>query len=235
MHIYLAFYKSRSIDETTKWLKNYDGVVECDNYSGYDKLKLNNSNIMLQKCWAHVRRRYADILKNLNEKQKKGSKAYLILKEIGKLFDLEKQYRKDKLTPSQIVEARKKNVPPIKEKLYELVYNSNPAKNSALEKAIEYTKDCWDDLYTFVDNGYVEMTNNTAERAVKPFVVQRKVFQTSGSYAGARYTGKIFSIIQTCLINNVNVEKYLEYVLNNLNRKPIEELLPYSKEIRKMK
>ena len=229
------FHESRSIDETTKWLKNYDGVVECDNYSGYDKLKSNNSNIMLQKCWAHVRRRYADILKNLNEKQKKESKAYLILKEIGKLFDLEKQYRKDKLTPSQIVEARKKNVPPIKEKLYELVYNSNPAKNSALEKAIEYTKDCWDDLYTFVDNGYVEMTNNTAERAVKPFVVQRKVFQTSGSYAGARYTGKIFSIIQTCLINNVNVEKYLEYVLNNLNRKPIEELLPYSKEIRKMK
>ena len=79
------------------------------------------------------------------------------------------------------------------------------------------------------------MTNNTAERAVKPFVVQRKVFQTSWSYAGARYTGKIFSIIQTCLINNVNVEKYLNYLLNNLNRKPIEELLPYSKEIRKMK
>ncbi|MDD7736097.1 MAG: transposase [Bacillales bacterium] len=88
--------------------------------------------------------------------------------------------------------------------------------------------------FTFYD-GYLEMTNNTAERAVKPFVVQRKVFQTSGSYAGARYTGKIFSIIQTCLINNVNVEKNLNYLLNNLNRKPIEELLPYSKEIRKMK
>ena len=70
------------------------------------------------------------------------------------------------------------------------------------------------------------MTNNTAERAVKPFVVQRKVFQTSGSYAGARYEGKIFSIIQTYLINNINIEKYLEYVLNNLNRKTIEELLP---------
>ena len=64
---------------------------------------------------------------------------------------------------------------------------------------------------------------------------QRKVFQKSGSYACARYEGKIFSIIQTYLINNINIEKYLEYVLNNLNRKTIEELLPYSKEIRKMK
>lgn len=228
------FHESRSIDETSKWLKNYEGVIECDNYSGYNKLKVENTKIKLQKCWAHVRRRYADILKNLNEKQKKSSKAYLILKEIGKLFDYEKQYRKDKLTPSQIVEARKKNVPSIKDRIYDLVYNTNPAKNSALEKAIEYTKDCWNDLFTFIDNGYVEMTNNTAERAVKPFVIQRKVFQTSGSYAGARYTGKIFSIIQTCLINNVNVEKYLEYVLININRKPIEELLPYSKEIKEL-
>lgn len=229
------FHESRSINETTKWLKNYEGVIVCDSYSGYDKLKKENLKIKLQRCWAHVRRRYAEILKNLNEKQKKKSKAYQILKEISKLFDLEKQYRKDKLTPSQIAEARNKNVPPIKEKLYELVYNSNPVKNSALERAIKYTKDCWDDLYTFVDDGFVEMTNNTAERAVKPFVVQRKVFQTSGSYAGARYTGKIFSIIQTCLINKVNVEKYLEHVLNNINKKPIEELLPYSKEIKEIK
>ena len=59
------------------------------------------------------------------------------------------------------------------------------------------------------------MTNNTAERAVKPFVVQRKVFQTSGSYAGAAITTKLFSIIQTCRINNINVEKYIEYVLKH--------------------
>ncbi len=228
------FHESRSIDATAKWLENYDGVIECDNFPGYNKLKSENSKIKLQKCWAHVRRRYADILKNLNDKQKQNSKAFLILKEISKLFELEKQYKKNKLTPSQIVEERKKNVPPIKERIYDLVYNLNPAKNSALEGAIEYTKDCWEDLFTFVDNGFVEMTNNTAERAVKPFVIQRKVFQTSGSYAGARYTGKIFSIIQTCLINNVNVEKYLEYVLSNINYKPIEELLPYSKSIKEL-
>ena len=69
------------------------------------------------------------------------------------------------------------------------------------------------------------MTNNTAERAVKPFVVQRKVFQTSGSYAGASITTKLFSIIQTAVINNINVEKYL-------NKEPIENLLPYSKNIK---
>ncbi len=123
-------------------------MIECDNFIGYNKLKSENSKIKLQKCWAHVRRRYADILKNLNDKQKQNSKAFLILKEISKLFELEKQYKKRKLTPSQIVEERKKNVPSIKERIYDLVYNSNPAKNSALEGD---TKDCWEDLFTFVD------------------------------------------------------------------------------------
>ena len=108
---------------------------------------------------------------------------------------------------------RKKDVHIIKEKIYNLLVESNPIKGSALEVAIKYTKECWDDLFTFVDNGYVEISNNIAEHTVKPFVIQRKVFQTSGSYAGARYTAKLFSIVQTCKINNINVEPYFKYVL----------------------
>ena len=79
------------------------------------------------------------------------------------------------------------------------------------------------------------MSNNTTEIAVKPFVVQRKVFQTSGSYAGANITSKLFSIIQTCIVNNINVEKYIEYVLNNINNKnlTIDDLTPYSSHILK--
>ena len=78
------------------------------------------------------------------------------------------------------------------------------------------------------------MTNNVCECAIKPFVVQRKVFKTSDSYAGPRYTAKLFSIVQTCLINNINVEKYLKYVLNNININNITDLVPYSKHIYKV-
>ena len=88
------------------------------------------------------------------------------------------------------------------------------------------------DLFTFIDNGYVEISNNIAEQAVKPFVIQRKVFQTSGSYAGARYTAKLFSIVQTCKINNINVERYFKYVLENIHCESVDSLLPYSSEIK---
>ena len=225
------FHESRSIDKTTSWLKDYDGYVICDNFDGYNKLKKENQNIKLQKCWAHVRRRYADIVKNLPQAKRTESLAYQILDEISKLFELEKKYRKDKLTPQEIQIKRNQNMSKIKDKLYELVFKSNPHPQSKLYEAINYTKECWDDLFTYFLDGHIEMTNNTAERAVKPFVVQRKVFQTSGSYAGAAITTKLFSIIQTAVINNINVERYLNYVFENINKEPIENLLPYSKNI----
>ena len=71
-----------------------------------------------------------------------------------------------------------------------------------------------------------------ATQAVKPFVIQRKVFQTSKSYADARNTTKLFFIVQTCKINNINVERYFDCVLKNINNEQIENLLPYSSKIK---
>ena len=203
-----------------------------DNLNDYNKLKKENNKIKLQKCWAHVRRRYADIVKNLPASKKKESLAYQVLDEISKLFELEKKFRKEKLTPKEIAMNRQKDMAKIKDKIFDLVFNSNPHPTSKLSDAINYTKDCWDDIFTFFENGHIEMTNNTAERAVKPFVIQRKVFQTSGSYAGAAITTKLFSIIQTAIINNINVENYLNYIFENINKEPIDNLLPYSKNIK---
>ena len=90
-------------------------------------------------------------------------------------------------------------------------------------------------MWTYIENGYLEPSNNIAERAVKPFVIQRKVFHTSGSYAGARYTSKLFSIIQTARANNLDTYQYLNFLLENIKNKEIsiESLLPYSNEMRK--
>lgn len=89
-------------------------------------------------------------------------------------------------------------------------------------------------MWTYLDNGYLDPTNNSCERAVKPFVIQRKVFQTAGSYAGARYTTILFSIIQSAKTNNLNVMKYLEFLINevNNNKESLDKLMPYSKEMR---
>jgi hypothetical protein len=79
------------------------------------------------------------------------------------------------------------------------------------------------------------MNNNLAERTVKPFVMQRKAFQASGNYAGATYTAILFSLVQTCKINDLNVIKYFEHVLKNIGKVQLDELLPYSGKIKEIK
>ena len=232
-----SFHESRSIDITADWLKEYKGIIICDDYSGYTSLK-KKQGITLQRCFAHVRRRFADILKALPQAQRQNTVTYKILNIISELFKEEEKYKRLNFIPDSIVKERHKKQLKIKDKLYNYIFNKDYEQGTALYKAINYTRNVWEDLWTYMDNGYVELTNNVAERAVKPFVVQRKVFQTAGSYAGARYTTIIFSIIRTALINDIKIEPYVEYLLKQLattepNDKLIEKLLPYSEDIKK--
>lgn len=230
MRVY-RFSETRGIAPVSELLKGFEGTVVCDDYAGYDKLAKDVPGIKLQRCLVHARRRFADILKNMRDgKEKRESLSFKILGEISAIFANEDRYRKEGLLPCDIAKRRAADIPPIKKRLENLVFGSSPQPGSALDGAIRYMKDCWPDLFTFVDNGYIGPDNNISERSVKPFVIQRKVFQTSGSYAGARYTAKLFSLVQTCKLNGVDVRKYFEYVLNNLGL-PTEDLLPYSKNI----
>ena len=230
-----SFNETRSIAKTAERLSNFEGTIVCDDYAGYNLLKKQKSKIKLQKCMAHARRRFADILKSLKEDERKGTKSYEILSLFGKIFELESQYKNDNLDPDSIVKKRVQDQIPIKEKLYKLIYETSYTPNSSIYAAVNYVKENRDDMWTYLENGYLEPSNNIAERAVKPFVIQRKVFQTSGSYAGARYTSKLFSIIQTARANNLDTFQYLNYILENVNNPKIdiETLLPYSKEMNK--
>ncbi len=227
------FHESRKIDNTAKWLENYSGVIVCDDYAGYSKLKKLNPNIKLQRCMAHVRRRFMDIVKALPKSKIQTSQAAKILDIISKLFHYESVYKKEKLLISEIVKRRKTDHIPIIKELEDLIFNHDYKPSSAIEKAVNYTKGVWIDLFTYLDDGHIEISNNIAERAVRPFVINRKVFMTSGSYSGARYTTIIFSIIRTAKLNNIQVSKYLEYVLDNIQTKEIKDLLPYSKKLPK--
>ena len=232
IHIY-EFNETRSIDPESNYLKDFDGYVICDDYSGYDKLRKNKDNIKLQRCWAHARRKYMDILKAMPEKNRKESIAYNIVSKMDKLFKIEEKAHKDKVFGKDLIDLRHKEELPIINKIRDLVFNYTPKQGSAFESAINYTKKVWGDLLPYLDNEYLELSNNLAERCVKPFVVNRKVFQTSGSEAGAIYTVKLFSIIRTAIINGLDPYRYIKYVLENIKSKPIDDLLPYSKEILK--
>ena len=79
--------------------------------------------------------------------------------------------------------------------------------------AINYMLNRWDNLTRFVENGLYPIDNNAVERTIRTLAIGRKNWMYAGSEAGAKWCAAYYSIISTCLLNNINPEVYLPDVL----------------------
>lgn len=88
-------------------------------------------------------------------------------------------------------------------------------------------------MNVFLD-GRLELSNNRAERSIKPFVIGRKNWLFASSVAGANASAIAFSIIETARENGLKPFEYLRFLLEALpgttNRK-IKELLPWGSRV----
>lgn len=233
VYIY-KFSETRKIDNTVTLLNNYSGYYECDGYPGYDALPDNVvGNIKIQRCWVHIRRYFYDCLKSISENKRKKSPAYNVVKKIDEMFNYEAMMREKHFTRDEIKEYRngedyQKTIKELDGMILAIDYGSN----SYLKKAVNHYINDKDELYTFLEDGYIDISNNLAERTVKPFVIARKNFMFCKTADGATATGKLFSIVQTAKANGIKSELYLKYVIENIDKEAINNLLPWSKEIK---
>jgi len=226
------FSETRKTDKTAVLFEDYDGYLVCDKYAGYDRFKDKLKGI--QRCMAHARRYFVDVTKALKPQELKSSKARLVIEKFDKLFMAEKKYKEKKLIIKEIENKRKSTeYQKMVDDLHDTIWSIEAQPGSLLEKAVNYSKNAWEELFTYREHGYLEMSNNLAERAVKPFVIARKNFLFSKTENGAQASGLLFSIIQTAKANALCVDRYLTYVLENINKIDIEALLPWSEKLPK--
>ncbi len=229
VYIY-EFSETRKTDQTEELFIDYKGYLVCDKYAGYDKFKERLAGI--QRCMAHARRYFYDVLKGLTSKEAKNSKARLVVEKFDKIFNTEKQFKLNKYTVSQIKEKRNTDeYQKLIDSLHDEIWMIEAQPGSLLDKAVNYTKNAWDELFTYRQYGYLEISNNIAERAVKPFVISRKNFLFSKTINGASASGLLFSIIQTAKANGLCIERYLEYVLSSISKLQIDDILPWSEKL----
>ena len=69
-------------------------------------------------------------------------------------------------------------------------------------------------LFTFLEELGVDWNNNTAERAIRPSVVIRKITYGNQSMEGADAHKVLMSVKETCKIRGLN---FYDYALNYLN------------------
>ena len=233
VYIY-KFSETRKIDNTIELLNDFNGYYECDGYPGYDALPNKVlGKIKIQRCWAHIRRYFNDCIKSIAKSKRDQSIAFKVSNKINEMFKYESMMKDNEYSKFEIEEFRNGNeYQKVIQEIDKLILNIDYGSNSMLKKAVEHYKNDKDELYTFLENGYIDISNNLAERTVKPFVIARKNFMFCKTSDGAEVTGKLFSIIQTARANGIKTEEYLKYVIDNINKKDINELLPWSENIK---
>lgn len=207
-------------------LEGYDGIVQTDGYVAYGDGKYINAG-----CWSHCRRKFWD---SIHAKNKKCKAAHAVML-IDKAMELERMSIEEKYDEERLLELRREKVKPIIEEFYTFISSLSPGKGSHLYEAVNYAQNQKKELMVFLDNPKVEMTNNLAERTVKPFVIDRKNFLFSDTEKGAEASAAAMTIIETAKRNNLDVYGYLLYLLTTLpalGKNPSEEsligLLPWS-------
>ena len=77
---------------------------------------------------------------------------------------------------------------------------------SDLAGAIRYARSRWQALTRYLDDGRLEITNNAAERAIRPLALGRKNWLFAGSDTGGERAAAIYTLIETAKLNGLDPE-----------------------------
>lgn len=215
------------------FLKGFSGYLHSDGYEGYHKLP---ENIIVVGCLAHLRRKFFDALKTLPKEKQSDSNAAKGVIYCDKLFRLEKQFAS--LSPDNRFKERNRLSKPVIDEFYNWVESLNALPGTLLGKAVHYARSQRKYLERYLMDGRLEVSNNRAERSIKPFVIGRKNWLFANTPNGARASAIYYSLIVTAMENGLNPFEYLTWIFTNAPNlgKPgyisaIEDFLPGSTKI----
>jgi transposase len=174
------FYSpDRRAERPAAHLAKFKGIVQVDGYPGFEQLP-TAGHIQLAACWAHVRRKFYDV-----HEATASPIAAEALRRIAELYAIEASIR------GHTAEARKsvrhaKSLPLVEamKTWLERELNRVPPRGGVAD-AIRYALGRWSALCRFLDDGCVELDNNTVERSIRPIALGRKNHLFAGSDGGA--------------------------------------------------
>jgi hypothetical protein len=106
------------------------------------------------------------------------------------------------------------------------------SKKSSIAEAIRYALKRWEGLTLFLEDGRIEIDNNTVERSIRPIALNRKNALFAGSDEGGELWGVVASLIETCKLTGVEPHAYLTDVLTKIacawSNRRLDELLPWA-------
>jgi len=223
--VWFAYSPDRKGEHPRLHLKNYEGALQADAYSGFGHL-YEGGRIYEVACWAHARRKFHEI-----HAVHPSPITTEVLERIGALYKVEEEVRGK---PIEIrLEARLSRSKPLLDELRSWLEKSlrTLSAKSDTAAAIRYALSRWRALTRYTDDGLLEIDNNTAERALRCVSIGRKNYLFAGSDSGGERAAAIYSLVGSARLNGLDPEHYLREVLTRIADHPInhiDELLPWN-------
>ena len=190
------------------FLRDFNGYLHVDGYVGYKALP---DRITLVGCWAHAHRKFEEALQAQPAKHRKTTLAYEGQRRCDALFGLEGSAKS--LTIEARYELRQTRSKPLVDAFFSWLKSLDAVGKTLFGQAVTYCLNQEQALRRYLEDGRLEMSNNLAERSIKPFVIGRKNFLFANTPKGADASAWIFSLVETAKANAINPYDYLCWVL----------------------
>jgi transposase len=165
---------------------DWSGKMVHDGFASYDRFRAATH----QQCLGHVLRR----VRELEAEATRGAVHYprKLIALFTEAIHLRNRYKKGEVSAARLRRAR----PEFDRRLRDLAW---PAREvPAYETLSAHLWKHLDEWFTFLSHPEVEPTNWEVERAIRPAVVNRKVWGGNRTWAGARAQEVLMSVLETC-------------------------------------
>jgi transposase len=224
--VVFEFTESRESKHPVKFLRDYQGYLQADAYSGYDAV-YRSGRIIEVGCFAHCRRKFFEVAKT----QKTPGLAAEGVGWIAKLYRIETTIRGK--PPDEKLKVRQAEAVPVLadfrrwlEGHYLTLLPAGP-----LGEAFGYALNNWQALTRYTESGVLVPDNNLLESAMRPIAMGRKAYLFAAAERGGHVAATLYSLVGTCKLNGIEPYAYLRDVLQRLPGHRVDrlaELLPFN-------
>ena len=232
--IVLMHYSANRAGATAESLfKGFSGYLQTDGYPGYNTVA-NRDGVTQLGCWAHTRRKFADIVKSGVSEEESKTYAKKAVALIAKLYKIEKKIKE--MPPDEKQRIREEESRPIVEEIrvwLDANFFTAQQLGGAIARAFVYLNNQFAKLSVYLEDGRLSIDNNNAERHVRPVAMGRKNWLFATSTKGATALANWYSVIETAKANGLEPYQYLTYLFTQLpfyerDGKNIDDLLPWN-------
>jgi transposase len=215
--VIFEFDMSRKKEVAERLLGSYSGFVQIDGFASYDLLFGETSPRTRVGCMAHVVRKFKDLIASTEKDQRASHPAVKIVKMIKTLYDIE-----DVCQPFEAEARRTYRIEQGAEKLFDDLMafvadeRQEVASSSPYYAALRYADGELPHIRNYLKHGAIELDNNLAENAIRPFALGRRNWLFMCTEDGAQSSANIYSLLITAKANGVEPLSYLTRVIDRL-------------------